>query len=41
MLLKVNRGKFLRVDALPVGIVLIIDRNASQVEIEHALALSR
>ncbi len=41
LLLKANRGKFLRVDELPVGIVLTIDRNASQEEIDHALALSR
>ena len=41
LLLKANRGKFLRVDALPVGIVLIIDRNATQEEIDHALALAR
>ncbi len=41
LLLKANRGKFLRVDALPVGIVLVVDRNATQEEIDRALALAR
>jgi len=41
LLLKANRGKFLRVDVLPVGIVLVVDRNATQEEIDHALALAR
>lgn len=41
LLLKANRGKFLRVDVLPVGIVLDIDRSASPEEIDQALALAR
>lgn len=41
LLLKANRDKFLRVDEVPVGVELIIPRNASQQEIEQAKALTR
>jgi len=41
LLLRANRDKLLRVDKVPVGVELVIPRNASPEEIKEALALAR
>ncbi len=41
LLLKANRDKLLRVDKVPVGVELVIPRNASPEEIKEAQALAR
>lgn len=41
LLLKANRNKFLRVDEVPVGVELVIPRDATQAEIEQALLQAR
>lgn len=41
LILNANRDKFMRVDEVPVGVELVIPRDATQAEVEKALAQTR